>query len=181
MPIIVRLFQFLPLSVFLYFSRQNIETGEANWAPAFQAGALAAVLELMILIPILKAKISRLITAVNLYLIIGGLAFFLNLIGLLNLIGKLRETGLLMTVIFVVLLSIVLTKSGAFENAPDDSMNARKYSIYFLGWCVIATVFSWMNKGQLQLAGVVPFISLIIVKYFLWRRLNSDYIHKKKN
>ena len=76
MAILLRIFQFLPLSVFLYFSRENIETGTADWGPAFQWGAVAAAIELAVLIPILKTRISRMITAVNIYLIVGGLGFY---------------------------------------------------------------------------------------------------------
>src|SRR3989344_2582087 len=111
---ILLLIQFLPLSIFLAVARAHGFMGNA-WPLAFKLGALAAALEIAILLPILRSKISRLIAGANLFLIVGGLAFFLNNHSLISLIDYLREAGVIIFVGIVCIVAILFVPTGVFE------------------------------------------------------------------
>lgn len=178
--LVFRLLQFLPLTVFLYFSQAKTSSGTSDWASAFQWGAVIAIIELAILVIFFRNKMSRMIAAVNLYLFIGGLGFYFQLIQILDLLNLWRETGLLATVTVVMLFSTFATHQGAFETTSNSHELSRKYSLWLVGWCALMTFFSWMNKGQVKLAGVFPFISIIIFKFFLEKRMSRNLNPQKE-
>lgn len=138
---------------------------------AFQLGALAAVIEFAILIPILKTKLSRLITGVNLFLIFGGLGFYFEIGFLLDILSQSRESGLMILIFLVCLLATAYTRTGIFEAQFSSVHHQKKFSIYYLILCLACVGFSWLNQGNNFLAGTVPVVTLVLVKYFMGKHL----------
>lgn len=170
---IAPLFQFLPLSIFLITSRSHGFTNEA-WAFAFQAGAVAAIIEFAILLPLLGNRMNRLIAGANVFLLLGGSAFFFKLTSILVFISTFRETGIFICLIVTCLLAFVATPTGVFEDKLSKHGREKKYSLYFIGGIFLATIWSYLYKGNPLLAGTLPFVFLILLKQFLQRRLLAD-------
>lgn len=164
MKILLRLTQFLPLSLFLYMATHD---QSQNWKRAFEIGALAALIEFAILIPILKTHLSRLITGVNLFLIIGGCGFYFNINFVLDFLSSFRESALILSIFFICLLATFKTRTGIFEVQISNELKQKMFSIYFLAWCFVLLCFSWFNRGNTLWAGTIPVVSLVLANFFM--------------
>ena len=92
------LVQFFPLSLFAtYAFWRGAPTGE-RWVQAFELAALAAVVQLLILLP-QRRPMNRLILGANLYLLIGGAAALAKQWWLLEAYGALRESGIFLSML----------------------------------------------------------------------------------
>lgn len=169
---LLSLIQFLPLSIFLGVARAHGFTGE-SWALAFQWGALTALVETIILLPLLGNGLSRLIAGANFFLILGGIAFFFNFQILLSLIDSSRESGIFFSLLLVCMLGILTTPTGVFEKGLSKSKAEIKYSRYFVIGIVAAIFWSIYFRGNPMLAGTLPFVSLALLKQLLQRKLST--------
>lgn len=170
MKTLLSLIQFLPLTLFVSVARYHGFEGDA-WALAFQWGAVAAALELAILIPMLGSRMSRLIAGANLFLLVGGAAFYFKISFLLSGLAELGAAGLIVMVGVACGLAFFMTPTGVFEKTFSKTGAEKKYSIYFLIGIVSAFVWSFFNRENTTLGGVFPFIFLIGVKHVLQKRL----------
>lgn len=170
---ILGLVQFLPLSVFLYVASSG-QSDSAVWQRAFEFGAAVATLEFLILIPILKTELSRLITAVNLFLLIGGIGFYFNLVPVMNALGFLRESSLFLCVSLVAILATWLTPAGVFEKKISASGREKAYSICFIICSLLVFAVSFYMQGNVTHAGVLPFLFLICLKWGLEVKMHRE-------
>lgn len=138
---------------------------------AFQAGGLAAAVELIILIPILKNRLSRLIAGTNLFLLVGGIGFFFQSLVITSFLAHFQEAGVFLFVGVVSVLAFIFSETGAFEVLFSNARLQKIFSFYFLLAITVAFVWSYMHRGSPLSGGVLPFIFLIILKYILQRRL----------
>lgn len=168
------LVQFLPISICLGVARSLGSDGHA-WSVAFQWGAIAAVIQLAILLPVLKNKMDRLVGGANLFLIVGGIGFGFKIGPILELFDVLRESVILASVGVVCILATVFTATGVFEEAFALTGNEKRYSYFYLISIAVALGFSIENRGNTLLAGVLPFISLVLLKRVL-SKFNSRAI-----
>jgi hypothetical protein len=158
--------QFFPIAVFLFVSRQK------GWEQGFQMGGLAAVLEFLVIFS-LRTPISRILGGANLFLIFGGLSFYLKLEPCMRILGTMRESAIFISIGIVVTLATVLSKTGAFENAGPNSSAIRRSSMLLILFICGCTAWSYYFRGNSALAGTVPFVSLIFVKYLLQKKLTE--------
>lgn len=166
------LIQFLPLTIFIGVARSHGFAGEA-WPLAFKWGALTALLELIVLLPILGNRISRLISGANLFLIFGGTGFFFNISLFISLIDYLRTSAVFFFLILVCAGATLTTTTGVFEKAISKSGAEKRFSIYFLLGIFIVFIWSLYHRDDVMTGGTLPFISLILLKRFLQSRLNN--------
>jgi len=102
------LIQFLPLSLFASYAFWHGAPDNARWQQAFQLASVAALVQLAIVLPQPRPA-SRLVLAANLYLLLGGLAFFAQQWWFLRLYDSLRESA-----IFIIMLAVgVVTTVGS--------------------------------------------------------------------
>src|SRR5690606_23688031 len=123
-------FQFLPLTVFLVVA-QSHDFSLSGWGLAFRVGALVGLVQFVVLLPILRHRMNRLVTGMNLFLIVGGAAFYLRSVGLIFFLGELREAGVVLAVSLVCGVALFISRTGAFELVYADLKMQKKYSVYF--------------------------------------------------
>ncbi|OFZ56007.1 MAG: hypothetical protein A2428_08645 [Bdellovibrionales bacterium RIFOXYC1_FULL_54_43] len=161
--------QFLPLAVFVAVARKNGFTPEA-WSIAFQSSAIFAFIETVLLV-IAKKPLNRLLMGANLFLAIGGIAFLLELDTVLAFYGQMMETTLFLAVVIVGLVSTFFTSRGFIEVADRQPQDIRRYSQYLLVITATCTVVSVIFRGNVLLAGTVPFVALIVARKLLQTKL----------
>jgi len=171
----IPLIQYLPLSLFVGIARVNGFT-EAAWSRAFQFGAVIAVLELIILLPLMKNKLSRLIGGANLFLFVGGAGFFFKISSVITFLDSLREAGIIFFVGIVSMIAMLVTPTGVFEESFSKNRCERKFSVYFLLGVSVAFFWALQHRGNTLVGGVAPFIFLILLKQVLQRRMLAAII-----
>ncbi|MGE3974114.1 MAG: hypothetical protein AB7F59_06265 [Bdellovibrionales bacterium] len=169
---ILALLQFFPLTAFLIIARSYDFTNQ-GWSIAFQWAALMAVIQLMILLPLLKNKMSRLVAGVNLFFIFGGIAFFFKNEILLNFMEYLKEAGIIFFVAVVCIAATIFSRTGVFETAISKSHSEKKYSVYYLLATAFALIWAFAHRGDMISASAGPFILLNILKEVFERKLST--------
>jgi hypothetical protein len=167
---LLALIQFLPLTVFVGVAQANGSDGKA-WALAFQWGAAASIIELLILFPLLKNRLSRLVAGMSAFLIFGGAAFYFKSEPLLNILGLMRASAMIFFVGLVCVIATFATKTGVFEKEFSSSGGEKKYSYYFLAAVAVAFAWSYSFRDQPLLGGAPPFIFLILLKQYFEKKM----------
>lgn len=164
--------QFLPLTVFLYISRKY---GFANetWEVAFISSALLGILQLIILMWLVGSRLNRLIAGVNLFLVTGGIAFYFDITFLKNIMGYLQEAGIVFFVGVVSFLSILFTPTGIFEDKVSANNREKEFSWYFFTGLIIVFAWAFYFRGNILVAGAIPFVTLIVCKATLKNKIRS--------
>lgn len=163
----LKLFEFFPIALFLYFARSQ------GWQTGFEYGALAAAVQFVVLFS-LKVSISRLVAGVNLFLILGGTAFFFNIDSVLKAMGDLRESLLFVCILVVVLIGTFCSNQGAFEKNTGNQAKVRRYSLYFAAAVFICVIWAYYFKGNSMIAGTYPFLMLIVLRMSLQRLMHES-------
>ena len=158
------LFQFFPIAVFTYSSLKY------GWKIGFELGALAAILEFIVL-GFKRIPVSRLLGGANLFLIFGGISFFFELKPLLNILQNLRETSLFISILIFLLFTLKFSKTGVFELAGPKAKEFKKYSLIFILSAIGCVIWSYYYRGNMLFAGTLPFVFLIFVKTYLQRKM----------
>lgn len=158
---IFALLQFLPLSLFATYAFWYGAPDELRWQHAFQLASVAALVQLAIVLPQPRPA-SRLVLAANLYLLLGGIAFFAQQWWFLRLYDALRESA-----IFVIMLAVgVATTLGSragFVAAPSfPRVPVVRASLCLLAATAAALAVSMSYRGDRYLAAVYPIIALAI-------------------
>lgn len=159
---IFALVQFFPLSSFAMFAFWSGPPSSERWLEAFKLGALLGIVQLAILLP-QKKPLNRLVLAGNLYLIMGGIAVYLQQWWLIKLYDVLRESAIILLMTIVGCLTTFMSASGfiAVNNSP------RKFSIYLLLATASMIPFSVIFEGNRLYAVVLPVIFLAILQRYL--------------
>ncbi len=166
---IFALIQFFPLSAFATYAFLYGAPSNDRWIAAFELGALLAGLQLLVLVP-QKTPLNRLVLAGNLYLILGGLAAFLNQWWYLELYNYLRESAILMLMALVGLLSTFLSPSGFIGVIGSE----RKFSMYLLIASIAMIPIAILFEGDRTYAAVLPIIFLAVLQRWLAHTSNRS-------
>ena len=167
------LVQFFPLSLFAAYAFWNGAPDNDRWQVAFEIAALAAIVQLAILLP-QRRPVNRLVLAANLYLLLGGLAFLTRQWWYLHLYDALRETAIFVFMLAVGVFSTFMTRAG-FVPLPDaPRSDALRASGALLGATAVALGISILFRGDRYFAAVLPIAALAILQQFLIRRRSVD-------
>jgi hypothetical protein len=159
---IFALIQFFPLSIFATFAFWNGIPSNDRWLDAFQLGAVLGLLQLVILLP-QKKPLNRLVLAGNIYLILGGVAVFMEQWWYLKLYGSLRESAIIIIMLTIGLITTFASSSGfiAVKNS------ARIFSIYLLIATTAMLPFAIYFEGNRTYAAVLPIVFLAVLQRYL--------------
>jgi len=169
------LIQFLPLSSFASFAFWNGVPSNERWIQAFEFGALAGVIQLII-ISFQPNPVNRLILGANLYLIVGGIAAFLQQWWLFKLYGSLQESAIFIFIFAVGLVSTFATAAGFLSVQTLAKSRVKNYSYYLLAATLIALCCSLLFQGDRAWSVVIPIIVLALLQRFFSYKLKlSSY------
>ena len=157
------LIQFLPLSSFASFAFWNGAPTSERWIQAFEFGAVAGLIQLIIIF-FQPNPVSRLILGANLYLIVGGLAAFFQQWWLFKLYGSLQESAIFIFIFCVGLVSTFATTAGFLSVQTNAKKRVRNYSYCLLTATVIALMCSLLFQGNRAWSVVVPIIALVLLQ-----------------
>jgi hypothetical protein len=160
--------QFFPLAGFLYYARIH-GYSEGAWENAFIIGGALAVLETAVL-ALKRIHLNRLILGANLFLILGGLGFLLELQPILNLYGKYTQAVLFFSMLLVGLATTLFTPSGYIGTTKCSKAWIRKNSLYLLAATLLATLISLYFRGSVLKAGLAPFLIIYFTRHYLIRK-----------
>jgi alpha-beta hydrolase superfamily lysophospholipase len=166
------LVQFLPLSVFAAYAFGQGAPTDDRWVVAFELAAVAAVVQLAILLP-RRRPTNRLILGANLYLLVGGAAAFAQQWWLLHLYSTLRESAIFLFMAGVGMVTTLATAGGfvAAEGAPRGAV--RRASLALLGATLAAVAVSATFRGDRTWAAVAPMIALAVLHRALRSRVQA--------
>lgn len=170
-PWILVFVQFLPLSFFATYAFWHGEPTDDRWMEAFQWGALAALIQLLIVLP-QRRPINRLILAANLYLLVGGGAVLTHQWWLLQTYGVLREAGIFIAILIVGIVTTLVSPAGFIATLATQS-EVRRASLRLLVAVMLALGMSLVFAGDTTWAAVVPIICLAIFYRVLQVRVRA--------
>lgn len=157
------LIQFLPLSSFASFAFWNGVPTSERWIQAFEFGAVAGLIQLMVVF-FQPNPVNRLIFGANLYLIVGGLAAFFQQWWLFKLYGSLQESAIFIFIFCVGLVSTFTTTAGFLSVQTNAKERVRNYSYCLLAATAIALMCSLLFHGNRVWSVVVPIIVLALLQ-----------------
>jgi hypothetical protein len=166
------LIQFLPLSSFASFAFWNGVPSNERWIQAFEFGALAGVIQLII-ISFQPNPVNRLILGANLYLIVGGIAAFLQQWWLFKLYGSLQESAIFIFIFAVGLISTFATAAGFLSVHSQARAKVKNYSYCLLAATLIALGCSLLFQGDRAWSAAVPIIVLALLQRFFSHKLKQ--------
>lgn len=156
--VIEYLLGFLALAVFgAYAFAQGTPTNE-RWVFSFKLGACLAALELLILTR-RAAPINRLILGANIWLLVGGLAAFLQQWWLLRAYERFGEASLFAAMLAVGIVATV-AMPGGFVAASGPPRKVLIASSALLASVAVALAFAVAFQGNVKVTAVLPVIAL---------------------
>lgn len=169
------LLQFFPLTVFLQSAWLLGPPQAPDWLAGFAWGGAAALAQLA-LFGLLSPgdPLNRLILGVNSYLILGGAAVLFRQFALLNIMRLLMESGVLLCVLLVGILSTIASRAGFV--GYRDSAQSRKIRVYSLWLIVLACAglaASFFFRGQMLYSAVIPLTVLSVATRVFRGRLRA--------
>ena len=171
---IFALIQFLPLSLFASYAFWHGSPDDARWEQAFQLGSIAAIVQLAIVLP-QPRPINRLVLAANLYVLLGGLAFFTHQWWFLRLYDALRESAIFIIMLAVGLATAFGTRSGYVATSTPPRHAVLRASLWLLVATAVALGISVAYRGDRYLAAVYPIIGLAVLQRILVHRLGRQH------
>lgn len=166
------LLQFAPLSLFATYAFWSGPPAPDRWVAAFQLGAVAALLQLAIVLRQPRPA-NRLILGANVYLLVAGAAAFAQQWWVLRAYDALREAGILVSMLGVGLVTTIATRAGfvAVPDAPADAV--RRASLWLLGATTLAVAMAFAFRGDRTLAAFLPIFALAMLQRALVARLRG--------
>lgn len=172
-----RLLQFFPLSCFLFAAFRHGNPQPEDWLIAFMVGGVAAVLQIILTMILARSRpLDRLILGVNIYLTVGGLSALTNQLWILQTLNDLRESGLFLCLLAVGVLTTLGSRAG-FVGETDSHGQSRttmRYSLAMLLLVIIATIPSFLVRGQLVVSAVIPLTLLTLVNRWFASRIRRS-------
>ena len=153
-------FQFFPLLIFLYLVKN-----EHGFPKAFLWSSLAAVCSLTITFFGITES-DKFLLAVNCFIIGGGLRFFLNIPMLGAAYKKLMQATIFVWLFIVGAISTVFA-AGGFIGVEGSSVSVFTTSLILLAGTIVAIAIALRFKGDMYLAGALPFMILFILRLAL--------------
>ncbi|SKA06469.1 hypothetical protein [Novilysobacter spongiicola] len=171
---IFALIQFLPLSLFATYAFWQGAPDELRWQDAFQLASVAAVIQLAIVLPQPRPA-SRLVLSANLYLLLGGLAFFSHQWWFLQLYDALRESAIFIIMLTVGVITTLGSRAGFVAAWSAPRAPVFRASLWLLAATALALVVSISYRGDRYLAAVYPIIALAVLHRVLLYRLARQH------
>ena len=172
----MNLLAFLPLALFTTYALGNGTPTSDRWVVAFQLGAVAALLQLVVVMPRPRPT-NRLILGANLYLLVGGLAAFTEEWWVLQGYGALMESGVFLSMLMVGAVATFVTPTGFLTVTEAPAARVRIASIWLLAATGVALVASVVFRDdQMRWSAWVPMIVLAIVERALSQRLRTGAV-----
>jgi len=159
----INVLKFLPLTVFIVYARLNGMTDVA-WREAFILGGICTLIVVAVQL-YKKVTFDRLMLGVNLFLLVGAVAFLGELYGILMLYGTYKGAALLACVGIVGLMTTLFTDA-RFIGVDVVGKTALKKRYSFMLLLVTMLAFVWavmMNQQGLVVSAIVPFIILRVM------------------
>lgn len=169
---VFKLLEFLPLSVFLIYTRLIDTSISYNWRGPFITGGSLALLSTVVLF-FQKVPLNRIFLGINIHLFTGGLAFITQLWWLLDVYQKMLASGMLAWVIIVGVVTLLFSPLGFICVDHPDKKSVRAYSFYLLLVTAAAFVTSLVFQSNRVLSQVIPFIALFIIQGLLKSRISE--------
>lgn len=166
------LLQFFPLTVFLQSAFLLGSAQKPDWLQGFMWGGCAAVLQLALSGFFARGyPLNRLILGVNFYLILGGAAVLANLGALLTVLNLLKESGVLLCVLFAGIATTVATRAGFVGGAESAR---RRDIIFYSVWllvlaCAGVAASFWFRGDMLFSAGIPLTVLSVATRVFKWK------------
>lgn len=171
---IFALIQFLPLSLFATYAFWYGAPDELRWKHAFQLASVAALVQLAVVLP-QPRPVSRLVLAANLYLLLGGVAFFAQQWWFLRLYDALRESAIFLIMLAVGLVTTFGSRAGFVAASALPRAPVIRASLWLLAATVLALVVSVTYRSDRYLAAVYPIIGLAVIHRVLLYRLAQHH------
>jgi hypothetical protein len=164
-----RVFQFFPLSLFAAYAFWYGAPTDDRWVGAFKLGAVAASLQLIVVLA-QRRPASRLILGANLYLLVGGAAAFAQQWWVLRYFGVLRESGIFLAMLGVGLVTTFVSRAGFIGVATAPPPEVRKASLVMLAATAGAVAIAVAFRGDRTWAAAMPVLALAILQRTLAQR-----------
>jgi predicted MFS family arabinose efflux permease len=171
---IFALIQFMPLSLFATYAFWHGAPDEQRWQHAFQLASVAALVQLAIVLP-QRRPASRLVLAANLYLLLGGLAFFAHQWWFLQLYDALRESAIFIIMLAVGIATTIGSRAGFVAACTVPRAPVVRASLWLLAATALALAVSISYRGDRYLAAVYPIIALAVLHRVLLHRLARQH------
>lgn len=167
------LVQILPLLAFLNYAR-CFDLSEACWPYAFiLAGFVALVVT--ITLASLNILMDRMLLGVNLFFILGGIAFAANLNGILNLLGEYKGGFFLGSILIVGIVTTLFTRTGFLAIEAEASLVTKgSWMLVALNCIAVVWAVFFVQSGLLW-STVLPFVGVRMARETL-----VNMIEKKK-
>ena len=169
---IFTLVQFLPLSLFAAYAFWHGAPDETRWQHAFQWASVAALVQLAIVLP-QRRPASRLVLAANLYLLMGGAAFFAHQWWLLQLYDTLRESAIFIIMLVVGVVTTVGSRAGFVAAGAAPRPRVVRASLWLLAATAVALAVSVLYRGDRYAAAVLPLLALAVFQRVLLHGLHA--------
>lgn len=178
---IFALVQFVPLSLFATVAYWNGAPDEQRWRMAFTLASVAALIQLLIILPQPRPA-NRLVLAANLYLLLGGLAFLTKQWWYLQLYDGLRESAIFIFMLAVGVAATLATRARFLGVADAPRAYAIGASVALLLATAIALLVSVYFRGDRTLAAVWPIVALAVLQRMLAHRATQlQVLHSERH
>jgi len=166
-------FQFLPISLFSTYAFALGLPSNERWLEAFMLSALVGVLQLVVL-AFVKRPMSRLVLAINSYLIVGGLAAFFQQWWVLDLYNQGQELSIFIFIFTVGIITTFASQHGFIALEKGNKKQIRFASYLLLTASVVAAIIAFIFQGNTTYSAVLPIISLALIQRILLFRLRKS-------
>ena len=160
----------LPILFFVVFLKSTNPQLLQNWQTLFMASGLSAIGVIIFYIH-RRWVFNRLLLGVNLYLVIGAVAFILKLTWLYQAYERLQASGMLLWILITGMVSMALTLRGFIGVLCANYKTQIVFSVYLLICTLFAFALSYYFRGNSFLSEKIPFIFLFIAQGLLRRQL----------
>lgn len=171
---IFALIQFLPLSLFASYAFWHGAPDDTRWQEAFQLASVAAVVQLAIVLP-QRRPMSRLVLAANIYLLLGGIAFFGHQWWFLRLYDNLRESAIFIIMLIVGMVTTLGSRAGYVAAWGLPRPAVVRGSAWLLTATAIALFISVIYRGDRYVGAVFPIIGLAVLQRVLLQQLDRQH------
>lgn len=162
------LIQFIPLTVFVSVFRIT-----NDWTLAFQVGGATAILQAALL-KILRQHSDLVLVGINLFLVIGALAFIAKVEPVLMVYSNFQEATLFLAIFLVALISTATLKRGFIDMQQLPRSEVVRASLFLIA-AVVASIFIAIHwSGNLWLAGVLPMILIVVARKKIRQRFSAN-------
>lgn len=157
--------RFFPLIAFVWYARIHNFSPEC-WENAFIIGSAFSVIQFAILL-YQRLPLEPFISAVNLFLLGGGIGFLGKITWLLSVYDNYKQTMLFFWLLVIGIITTLFSSQGFADINVGNKRTITFCSLILLAATGVACYISFLFKGSTLWAGFIPFISLIVLKKIL--------------